>query len=98
MKKKELINESNAKYCSKIATKMTNWIGNGSWITICVLGAFGAILALSGMVMHLFNFWHEDKGLFFAMLFIGLIVWGVAAFGIYAIVDVIRRNKNLFKY
>jgi ABC-type polysaccharide/polyol phosphate export permease len=36
--------------------------------------------------------------LFFAMLFIGLIVWGVAAFGIYAIVDIIRRNKNLFKY
>lgn len=85
-------------FCSNTATKMTNWIGNGGWITICVVGAFGIIFASTGMVMHLFNFWHEDKGLFFAMLFIGLIVWGVAAFGIYAIVDIIRRNKNLFKY
>lgn len=85
-------------FCSNTATKMTNWIGNGGWITICVLGAFGVICASSGMIMHLIDFWHEDKGLFFAMLFIGLIVWGVAAFGIYAIVDIIRRNKNLFKY
>lgn len=85
-------------FCSKTATKMTNWIKNGGWIIICVLGAFGVILALTGMVMHLFNFWYEDKGLFFAMLFIGLILWVVAAFEIYAIINVIRRNKDLFKY
>lgn len=83
---------------SKTATKMTKWIGNGGWITICVLGALGIIFASSGMIMHLIDFAKEDLPTFFAMLFIGLIVWGTAAFGIYAIVKTIRRNKNLFKY
>ena len=85
-------------FCGNTATKMTNWIGNGGWITICVLAAFGVILASSGMIMHLIDFAKEDLTTFFAMLFIGLIVWGTAAFGIYAIVKTIRRNKDLFKY
>jgi hypothetical protein len=85
-------------FCGNTATKMTNWIGNGGWITICVLGAFGVICASTGMIMHLINFAKEDLPTFFAMLFIGLIVLGTAVFGIYAIVKTIRRNKDLFKY
>ena len=85
-------------FCSKSATKMTHWIGNGGWISICVLGAFGIIWASIGMVMLLIEVAKEDLATFFAMLFIGLIVWGTAIFGIYAIVKIIKQNKNLFKY
>lgn len=90
--------EKHKNFCSKSATKMTNWIGNGGWITICVLGAFGIICASIGMVMRLIEFAKEDLATFFAMLFIGLTVWGTAIFGIYAIVKIIKQNKNLFKY
>jgi hypothetical protein len=55
-------------------------------------------MASSGMIIRLIDIWHtEDRGTFFALLFIGLIVWGVAAFGIWAIANVIKNNKDLFK-
>jgi hypothetical protein len=92
------IKDKNVKWCNKISTKMSKWIGNGGWITICIIGAFGVIMASSGMIMHLINFWHEDKVVFFSMLFVGLIVWGAATFGIWAIANIIRKNKELFKY
>lgn len=85
------------KIWDKLGNSVVNWVNNGGWITMCILGAFGIIMASSGMIMHLINFWHEDKATFFAMLFIGLIVWGVAGFGIWAIADIIKKNKKLFK-
>lgn len=85
------------KIWDKLGNSVVNWVNNGGWITMCILGALGIIMASSGMIMHLINFWHEDKAIFFAMLFIGLIVWGVAGFGIWAIADIIKKHKNLFK-
>ena len=85
------------KIWDKLGNSVVNWVNNGGWITMCILGALGIIMASSGMIMHLINFWHEDKATFFAMLLIGLIVWGVASFGIWAITDIIKKHKKLFK-
>lgn len=85
-------------YCDKTATKMTKWIGNGGWITICVLGGLGVLLAFFGMVIHLIEFAKGDVGTFIAMLFIALIVWGAAGLGIYGIVKIIKHNRELFNY
>lgn len=84
---------------NKIGNSVVDWVNKkGGWLTCCILGAFGVIMASSGMIIRLIDIWHtEDRGTFFTLLFIGLIVWGVAAFGIWAIANVIKNNKNLFK-
>jgi hypothetical protein len=87
------------KLSDKTGNWIVDWINNkGGWAVACIVGAFGIIMASSGMIMCLIDFWYEDKPTFFAMLFIGLIVWGVAVFGIWAIINLIKRNKDLFKY
>ena len=81
----------------KNAIKMSNWISNGGWIVICLLGGTGIIFCSFGMIVQLINVAQtEDLALFLTLLVIGLIVWGAACLGIYGIIKTIKRNKDLF--
>ena len=58
----------------KLFNPLAKWINNGGWFTLCILGAFGIIISI-----------------------IGMIVLGVAVFGIYSIIKLIKSNKDIFK-
>ena len=82
----------------KLSNKLATWINNGGWVSICILGAFGIIMAFCGLVLTLIDIYHEcDIGTFICCIIIDIIVMSTAIFAIYAIVNLIKKNKDLFK-
>lgn len=81
----------------KLFNPLAKWINNGGWFTLCILGAFGIIISGTGMIMSLITLAKENLSTFFICLIIDLIVLGVAIFGIYNIVTLIKTNKDIFK-
>ena len=81
----------------KLFNPLAKWINNGGWFTLCVLGALGIIISGTGMIMSLITLAKENLSTFFICLIIDLVVLGVAIFGIYNIVKIIKTNKDIFK-
>ena len=81
----------------KLFNPLAKWINNGGWFTLCILGAFGIIISVIGMILSLITLAKENLSTFFICLIIDLIVLGVAIFGIYNIVTLIKTNKDIFK-
>lgn len=81
----------------KLFNPLAKWINNGGWFTLCILGAFGIIISVTGMTMSLITLAQESLSTFFICLSIDLVVLGVVIFGIYSIVKLIKTNKDIFK-
>lgn len=81
----------------KLFNPLAKWINNGGWLTLCILGAFGIIISVTGMLMSLITLAKESLSTFFICLSIDLVVLGVAVFGIYGIIKFIKNNKDIFK-
>lgn len=81
----------------KLFHPLAKWINNGGWFTLCILGAFGIIISVTGMIMSLITLAKENLSTFFICLIIYLVVLSVAVFGIYSIVKLIKTNKDIFK-
>lgn len=81
----------------KLFNPLVNWINNKGWVTLCILGAFGIIISITGMTMSLITLAQESLSTFFICLSIDLIVLGVAVFGIFWVVKLIKNNKDIFK-
>lgn len=78
--------------------KIHKFISNGGWITICVIGAFGVILATTGMILILIDIFKTcDLVTSITMLLFTLLIWGVAGLGIITIIKMIKNNPNVFK-
>ena len=74
-----------------------NWIKNGAWIAVLILGAFGVILASIGMILTLVDIYHTcELGTFIGCAVIGILVLIAACVGVYGIVIVICKHKDLF--
>lgn len=74
-----------------------NWIKNGAWIAILILGAFGVTLASIGMIATLIDIYHTcELGAFIGYTIIVILVLVAACVGIYGIVTVNRKHKELF--
>lgn len=82
---------------AKLFNPLVNWINNKGWVTLCVLGIFGIIIASTGMLISLITLAQESLSTFFICLSIDLIVLGVAVFGIWSVVKLIKNNKDIFK-
>ena len=79
--------------------KFHEFLKSGGWIVIIAVGVSGILCASAGMI-HILVDSHNENGAdpaFWAMVFIGAIVWGTLAFAVWAIARLIRRNKNIFK-
>ena len=81
----------------KLFNPLAKWINNGGWFTLCILGAFGIIISIIGMILSLITLAKENLSTFFICLSIDLVVLGVTIFGIYSIIKLIKTNKNIFK-
>lgn len=81
-----------------VGLKFHDFLKGGGWVTIVTLGGCGVLFASYGMVRILIEAYKENGATssFWAMIFIGLIVWGVAIFGVWAIIDIIKRHKDKF--
>ena len=78
--------------------KLHKFISNGGWITICIIGAFGVILATTGMILMLIDIFKTcDIVTSITMLLFTLLIWGVAGLGIITIIKMIKHNPNTFK-
>ena len=82
---------------AKLFNPLTKWINKGGWFTLCILGAFGIIISITGMTMSLITLAQESLSTFFICLSIDLIVLGVVVFGIFGVVKLIKNNKDIFK-
>lgn len=82
---------------AKLFNPLTKWINNGGWFTLCILGAFGIIMSITGITMSLITLAQESLSTFFICLGIDLIVLGVSVFGIFGVVKLIKNNKDIFK-
>ena len=79
--------------------KISWWIKNGGWIAISVIGGFGILMAAAGMFMTLIDIYHNcDLGAFIGCTIIGVLVLSTAGVGIYGIVTIIKKHKDLFKW
>ena len=76
---------------------VAKFINSGGWFTLCILWALGIIISIIGMIMSLITLAKENLSTFFVCLSIDLVVLGVAVFGIYSIVKLIKTNKDIFK-
>lgn len=82
----------------KIAGVMTSFIRNGGWITICTIGAVGVLYALIGMHITLLDIYYTSGTFaFISCVIILLVVLFASGLGIKGIVNIIRKNKDLFK-
>ena len=78
--------------------KIHKFISNGGWITICIIGAFGVILATIGMILMLIDIFKTcDLATSMTMLSFTILIWGVAGLGIITIIKMIKNNPNVFK-
>lgn len=82
---------------AKLFNPLAKWINNGGWFTLCILGAFGIIISITGMTMSLITLVKEDLLTFFICLIVDLIVLSVSAFGLWGVVKLIKNNKDMFK-
>lgn len=74
-----------------------NWIKNGAWIVVLILGAFGVTQVGIGMILTLIDIYHTcELGAFIGYVIICILVLVDACVGIYGIVTVIRKHKDLF--
>jgi hypothetical protein len=74
-----------------------NWIKNGVWIIFLILGVFGVIQVGIGMILTLIDIYHTcELGAFIGCAIIGILVLVAACVGVYGIVTVIRKHKELF--
>lgn len=81
----------------QVGNQVAKFINSGGWFTLCILGALGVIISGTGMIMSLITLAKENLSTFFICLSIDLIVLGVAVFGIYGIIKLIKTNKDIFK-
>jgi hypothetical protein len=68
------------------------------WLIALILGSFGVVLSTAGMI-KIFIDECTINGFpieVVIMAFIGIIVIGASSVGIYGIVKIIKRNKELF--
>lgn len=68
------------------------------WLIAVILGSFGVVLATLGMI-KMFIDECATNGFsieVIIMAFIGIIVIGASSVGIYGIIKIIKRNKELF--
>ena len=68
------------------------------WLIALILGSFGVVLATVGM-LKMFIDECTINGFsieVIIMAFIGIIVIGASSVGIYGIIKIIKRNKELF--
>lgn len=79
--------------------KFHEFLKSGGWIEIIAIGASGVLCASAGMVRILIDSYNESGAdlAFWAMAFIGAIVWGILAFAIWAISRLIKRHRDIFK-
>ena len=78
--------------------KIHKFISNGGWISICVIGAFGVMLAAIGMILTLIDIFKTcDLVTSITMSLFTLLIWGVAGLGIITIIKMIKNNPNTFK-
>lgn len=91
------LNKKNMKKLAKLFNPLAKWINNRGWFILCILGAFGIVISMTGMIMSLITIAQKSLSAFFICLSIGLVVLGVAVFGIWGIVKLIKNNKDIFK-
>ena len=79
--------------------KFHEFLKSGGWIEIIAVGTSGILCASTGMIRILIDSYNENGAdlVFWAMIFIGAIVWGTLAFAIWAIAQLIVRYKDIFK-
>lgn len=78
--------------------KFHEFLKSGGWIEIIALGIFAVLTASGGMIHILIDSYNESGAdpAFWAMVFIGVIVWGTLAFAVWAIARLIRRHRDIF--
>lgn len=79
--------------------KFHEFLKSGGWIEIIAVGVFGILCASAGMIRILVDSYNESGAdpTFWAMVFIGAIVWGALGFAVWAIARLIRRRRDIFK-
>ena len=79
--------------------KFHEFLKSGGWIEIIALGIFGVLTTSGGMIRILIDSYNESGAdpAFWAMVFIGAIVWGTLAFAVWAIARLIRQHRDIFK-
>lgn len=79
--------------------KFHEFLKSGGWIEIIAVGIFGILTASAGMIHILIDSYNENGAdpAFWAMVFIGTIVWGTLAFAVWAIARLIRQHRDIFK-